>query len=239
MLTSFVKGLAKRCGLYVGRLSVKYPERSLEGLLRKQGINLVLDVGANTGQFASELRGLGYRGRIISFEPLGSAYSVLSAKAASDPLWTIAERGAVGAENSSIEIHESGNSYSSSVLPILSSHVEAAPDSAYVSTEMVPVRRLDDLWTPAADDRVLLKIDVQGYEAYVLSGAPRTLANCSALITEMSVVPLYEGQTLAKELWDRLVEEGFEVWSLEPMFREPGSGKMLQMDGFFYRMNKA
>jgi hypothetical protein len=80
-----------------------------------------------------------------------------------------------------------------------------------------------------------LKIDVQGYEKQVLEGAPRVLGSCRAVIAEMSLLPLYEGQVLAKELWNQLTEQGFEPWSLEPGFRHPATGRMLQLDGIFVR----
>lgn len=210
-------------------------QRSLAGLLRKEDINLILDIGANAGQFAEELVDFGYAGRIISFEPLSAAHAQLRAKAKSYPKWTIAERTAIGAENGSLEIHVSDNSVSSSILDMLPSHLRSAPESAYVSTETVPIHRLDDLIVPAQQDNILLKIDVQGYERQVLEGAPNLISQTRAIVTEMSLLPLYESQLLAPELWGLLVEKGFEPWSLEPGFRDPSTGRMLQFDGFFFR----
>ena len=91
------------------------------------------------------------------------------------------------------------------------------------------------MYASSPADRVLLKIDVQGYEAQVLEGAPRTLAACRAVVTEMSLVPLYKGQMLVREMWDALVSAGFEAWSLEPGFRDPRTGRMLQIDGLFVK----
>jgi FkbM family methyltransferase len=236
MLKELVRSFAKQCGYEILGPSRAYAtQRSMAGLLRQERINLVLDVGANTGQFAEELQAFGYRGRILSFEPLASAHAQLRSKAEAHPNWTVAERTAIGAEMGSVEIHVSGNSVSSSILSMLPSHSEAEPESVYVGTERVPVNRLDDLYAPSQADRVALKIDVQGYERQVLEGAPRVLGSCRAVIAEMSFVPLYERQVLAKDLWNLLEARGFEPWSLEPGFRDPGSGRMLQMDGIFVR----
>jgi FkbM family methyltransferase len=236
MLKSLVKSFAKQCGCEILGPARSYaPQRSLMGLLRHEQINLVLDVGANFGQFAEELRASGYKERIVSFEPLTSAHTHLCRKASGDPNWTIAARTAVGAESGSVEIHIAGNGFSSSILEMLPNHSEAAPDSIYVDVETVPVNRLDNLCTLSREDRALLKIDVQGYEKQVLEGAPRVLGSCRAVIAEMSLLPLYEGQVLAKELWNQLTEEGFEPWSLEPGFRHPATGRMLQLDGIFVR----
>jgi FkbM family methyltransferase len=239
MLRGLVRGLLRWRGYEVRRVrrgDLAFAEqRSLAGLLQQQEINLVLDVGANTGQFVSELRRNGYRGRILSFEPLSSAHELLCLQARSDPNWTIAERTAIGAETGSIEIHVSGNSVSSSILDLLPRHTEAAPQSTYIGTETVPIHRLDDLYKPSDADRVLLKIDVQGYERQVLEGAQSILSTSQAVMSEMSLMGLYEGQILARELWDLLTSRGFEIWSLEPSFRHPETGRTFQVDGMFVR----
>jgi FkbM family methyltransferase len=239
MLKNLVRNLAKRRGYEIlGYPRAYAAQRSLRAVLDQQRINLVLDVGANEGQFVGELRSAGYRGRVTSFEPLSSAHARLRACAMHDSNWTVAERTAIGAAHGSMEIHISGNSYSSSILPMLSKHTEAVPASAYVGTEAVEVNRLDDLFTPSPSDRILLKVDVQGYEEYVLNGAPGILGCCRAIFIEMSLVPLYEGQILALALWNRLVSAGFEPWTLEAGFRHPESGRLLQIDGLFVRSEK-
>ena len=236
MLKGIARSLLKRRGFEIRQGDLAFAEqRSLAGLLQQQQINLVLDVGANTGQFVCQLRAGGYTGRIISFEPLAPAHLALRTLAESDPDWTIADRTALGAEAGSVEIHVSSNSVSSSILDMLPGHAEAAPQSGYVATETVPLNRLDDLYSPSASDRVLLKIDVQGYELQVLQGAQRVLERCAAVISEMSLVPLYDGQVLARELWDLMDSKGFEAWSFEPSFRHPQTGRTLQMDGMFVR----
>src|SRR5215831_3678983 len=58
-------------------------------LIEKYAIDLVLDVGANTGQFARQLRQYGYTGRIVSFEPLRAALLQLQTQAARDPAWEV------------------------------------------------------------------------------------------------------------------------------------------------------
>jgi len=210
-------------------------QRSLLGLLQQEDINLVLDVGANTGQFVADLRAAGYSGRVISFEPLASAHAALCKHAERDPNWKIADRTAIGAEPGSANMHISGNSVSSSLLEILPSHSDAEPQSSYVGSETVPVTRLDDLYVPIHEDRVLLKIDVQGYERQVLQGARKVLDHSRAIICEMSLIPLYDGQVLAREMWDLLAAQNFEAWSLEPCYRNPTTGRMLQVDGVFVR----
>jgi hypothetical protein len=87
--------------------------------------------------------------------------------------------------------------------------------------------------------RVLLKIDTQGYELEVLRGAPAMLARASAVQIEMSLAPLYEGQLLMRDLWQVLEDAGFELWTLVPVFVDPGSGRLLQVDAAFFRKGPA
>ena len=236
MVKGWIRVFLKRFGHEIlGPPRAYAAQHTLAGLIRQEQINLVLDVGANTGQFVDELRAGGYAGRIVSFEPLATAHEELRARAAADPNWTVADRTAVGAAAGSVEIHVSGNSVSSSILEMLPSHSQAEPLSGYVGVERVPVNCLDGLCALAPEDRVLLKIDVQGYERPVLEGARNVLARARGIVCEMSLVPLYEGQGLAWEMWDLLAAEGFEAWSLEPGFRHPESGRMLQLDGVFVR----
>lgn len=222
-----------RAGFEVRRETFK---RHFVHSLHAHGIDTVLDIGANTGQFAEELRRGGFTGRIVSVEPLGAAFAQLRAKAQDDAGWT-ARQAAVGAEPGTLIMNVAGNSTSSSVLPMMARHTEAAPHTAYVATEQVEAVTVDALTTESGltPASTLLKIDVQGYEGAVLDGAEATLATVAAVRTEMSLVALYEGQALFGELLTRLERLGFELWSIEPGFVEPGTGRLLQADGIFYR----
>jgi len=232
-LAQHVQALVHRAGYDVTRETFK---RHFVRALHTHGVTAVIDIGANTGQFGRALRQAGYRGRIVSLEPLGSAFAALSASAASDPSWTV-QRAAVSAEAGTLQINVAGNSVSSSVLPMLDRHAAAAPGSRYVATEDVPATTVDDLVDEHGLDpaRTLLKIDVQGYEMSVLAGATKTLDQFVAVRTEMSLAPLYEGQALLPEILAHLNGHGLDLWFLEEGFEEPGTGRLLQLDGMFFR----
>lgn len=231
--THRAKLLVHRAGFDVTRDTFKY---RFVYQVREHGIETVLDIGANTGQFAVLMRQSGFTGRIHSVEPLQSAYTRLQAAARRDPRWTV-QRAAVGAEEGTLTMNVSGNSVSSSVLPMLERHASAAPSAQYVAQEDVPATTVDDI-VRAQDldpERTLLKIDVQGYEKAVLDGASKTLPAFRAVRTEMSLVPLYEGQVLMPELVAELAALGFDLWFIEPGFVEPATRRLLQLDGMFFR----
>jgi FkbM family methyltransferase len=237
-----IRSLAEATGHEIKKTSVyTSPKLRLRLLFSQLPIDLVLDVGANTGQFARHCRAAGYRGKILSFEPSAAAHAALLHSAASDPLWSVADRMALGAANGETQINIALNSYSSSILPMLDAHLTAAPNSAYLQKEKVPLRRLDDILdnllatTTTSNHIIFLKLDVQGYESHVLAGATQLLAHTAALQLEMSLLPLYEGETLMPQMHANLTAQGFELWDLEPSFRDPATGRLLQVDGIFTR----
>ena len=205
--------------------------------LRKFEIDLVLDVGANKGQFASEIRQCGYAGRMVSFEPLSQAHDELMQSSAGDHLWDAYPRCALGDHDGEVEINIAGNSESSSILPMLESHRSAAPGSAYQGKEIVPIKTLDTVARQYLKDprAAFLKIDTQGFEWQVLDGARETLPYVKGILVELSLVPLYEGQHLWREVIERLDAEGFTLWAFKPVFSDQATGRTLQVDGIFYR----
>lgn len=236
-LKHLVQRLLRRQGVDLVRYSPHHsPAARLTKLLETHGVDLVLDVGANVGQFATRLRTHGYRGGILSYEPQAGAHAQLQAAAAADPGWEVAPRMALGERAGTTTLNVSANTSSSSVLPMLEAHTAAHPAARYVASEEVPLRRLDDaVGERLAGRTVFLKVDAQGYEREVLAGAAETLTRVVGLELELSLVPLYEGQELYLELIQRLAGLGFELHAVDPGFTDPRTGRLLQMDGVFFR----
>ncbi len=210
-------------------------------MLKANGIDVVLDVGANEGGYASALREAGYCNKILSFEPLSPAYAKLEVASARDESWIAAPRMALGDHDGKVTINVAGNSASSSILPMTARHKAAAPESAYVGSEAIEVRRLDGVCHPFLDTATapFLKIDTQGYENQVLAGASTLLPRLRGVQLELSLHQLYEGQKLWHEMIAILEGSGFELWALVPGFFDPRSGRMLQCDAIFFRPPRA
>lgn len=209
----------------------------LVALLEARRVDLVLDVGANVGQYARALRRAGYGGRIVSFEPVASAHARLADAAAGDPAWTVAPRMALGAADGEAEIHVSNRTDMSSLLPIRGEALAALPKARSVGREPVPVRRLDGVYAEyaGAGARAFLKIDTQGFERAVLDGAGAVLAELQGLQLELSLIPLYHGEAGYLEMIDRLAGSGFEIHLLVPGFFSKRLGRQLQIDAVFLR----
>src|SRR5437879_5616125 len=239
-LRSGVKWLCSRMGVDVR--SVKHTERGvLRDVLARSEPVTVLDVGANRGQFYRLVRSVGFRGRIISFEPIAALHAELTEQAADDPDWVIAPCMALGRACGSAAINVASNLASSSIFPVLPQTLTAAREASYVSKQLVPVERLDSAATPLTpvDGALFLKIDVQGYEREVLLGSGELLSRVSAMQLELSLSQLYEGAPLFDELIGFVRSLGYDLYNLIPGFRNPESGQLLQVDGFFMRTDRA
>lgn len=239
MFKRLIKSAAGRAGYRLLRASPSTcSDLRLGKLLSHHRIDLVLDVGANRGQYGQMIRGLGYEGEIVSFEPLKATHDQLQEAASGDPLWHVADAVALGAEGGTVTMEVAGNVYSSSILKMAPLHSVAAPHSRTVGQEEVRVVRLDEIadrWMGSGDHRTFLKVDVQGYESHVLDGASGILDQVLGLQLELSLAPLYEGQPNWIEMIQRARDLGFHCESLEPGFTQVTTGRLLQADGVFFR----
>lgn len=229
-----LKLLLRRLGLHVGR-----HRNTLAGaraaILARPETDLVIDVGAHAGEYGSSLRAEGYRGPIVSFEPVRSQFERLSATAAGDGAWECRNR-AAGSEAKTATINVSGNDgFSSSLLEMKAAHEEAVGSSRYERSEEIQVVSLDEELGEFDRSRrhAYLKVDTQGFEHEVLKGGGGVLAGCRAVELELSLTPLYEGQLLAGEMIELMREHGFRPTHLEPEFVDPTSGELLQLNGLF------
>lgn len=233
-----IQAVSRRFGLDIVPYNAgAHPVARRQRLFEVCRIDTVLDVGANVGQFGTELRHqFGFRGRIVSFEPLTDAFEMLAATARRDPKWQALNL-ALGDQRTTLDINIASNSESSSLLAMLGPHVQAAPYSAYCGLERVAVETLDALFDDvcAGSENIYLKIDTQGYESHVLRGASRSLERIDTVQLELSLTPLYAGQQLFHELCDDMIGRGYVLVGLENNFGSGQTGRLLQVDGIFRR----
>jgi FkbM family methyltransferase len=206
--------------------------------LHRSETDLVLDVGANAGQFALEMFNAGFMGRIISFEPLSSTHAALSEAARNNPMWEVAPRCGLGATVGNHVINIAGNSFSSSFRPMLKRHLEAAPDSAYIGIETSPIETLASVIArrfPGGIGRFALKIDTQGFENDVLDGLGAQIEHCTAVLLELPLAPLYGDASDLPTLFKRLVECNFCCVGVSPGHKNTRTGDAIEVDGLFVR----
>ncbi|MHC4470152.1 MAG: FkbM family methyltransferase [Planctomycetota bacterium] len=227
---------AAAAGLGEARLAVRVVIRLREKLGGSRW-RTFLDVGAAHGGYSVAAL-LAFPGvRVYSFEPLPDVFEALKGSAASRPAITPLPI-ALGEADGTVSMHRSRSTGSSSLLRMLDAHREHFPGTEVIGETEVRVRPLDALLddgTVCIERPALMKIDVQGFEDRVLEGATRALDRIDALIVEMSVAPLYEGQVLLPELRRRIQDRGFAWGGVFTEGRSDTTGEIVQVDGLFTR----
>jgi FkbM family methyltransferase len=206
-------------------------------VLRKLKINCVLDVGANLGQYALRLRQHGYRGRIVSFEPVPSLAAQLRERAAHDDKWLVFDC-ALGDEEGTAEINAMPGTLSSMLSPSEFGR-SWSPKLNDVHTETISISRLDSLYDQVTDGlrspRVYLKMDTQGYDVQAFRGAGSHVGDVLALQSEVACVPIYDGMPRLPEILSVYEEAGLEISGLYPVTYHRRTLRVIEFDMIMVR----
>lgn len=211
--------------------NVDSPFMSIVRNLEDSNVSNVIDVGANVGQFGLDIRRHGFKGQIVSYEPVNETFGLLTQTTRRHQPWKAIQLG-LGAAESERTINISGNDgLSSSLLEMGSLHLENFPDSATVSRQNISISTIDNQLVVLGlrPQEIMLKLDVQGFEAEVLKGASQSISKIPLCYLEVSITPLYEGEVLLLPILIELSKYGHEVIDV---FRgiKASNGQLLQLD---------
>lgn len=247
-LSGALKRGLRRAAQTVGLQVSKFPTvDSLQGHLkdffRRMQINCVIDVGAHLGEYAEEIREIGYKGRIVSFEPVRASFETLVAKSKAHRDWII-QHCALGAEDGDKEINIYQGTVFNSFLP--SSQVGAerfGSQIALSAKEQVPIRRLDRVFETCIagipNPRVFLKMDTQGWDLEVLKGASGILDRITGLQSELAVKKCYEGMPGYTAVLDHYAQLGFQLTGIFPVARDSDGLQVMEFDCVMLRLGTA
>ena len=205
--------------------------------LSRMGINFktILDIGAFEGMFTKSANYVFPDATIHAFEPQKGPYIKLSRLKNKIPNFNCYNF-ALGDKENEETIYVSSFAPSSSLLKMEELHKEAFPFSTGENKENIRVKRLDDVFN---DQKligpVLMKIDVQGYEKYVLNGATTIIDKIDYLICEMSLSDLYKEQPTFNEIYTQIITYGFTFAGPLAILRHPNTTEVLQIDGLFIK----
>jgi FkbM family methyltransferase len=231
VVKTHIKKFFRIFGLDVSRVPPFEPYEWLKG----RNIHTVFDIGANVGQFASEIHRVLPDAMLYSFEPLEDCYNELLKKMGHLPRFR-AFNFALGDTNGQAEIYRNDYTPSSYLLPMQDLHKRVFPFTGHTTAQKTEIRRLDDI-SQQLDvvDNVLVKIDVQGMEDKVILGAEKLISRASILIVETTFEPLYNAQPLFDEIYDLLRQRGFVFVGSENPGRNSKDGRILYCDSLFMR----
>lgn len=241
---STLRTIARSLGYDIFRLERQARiETHLAALLPHLGVNVVVDAGANTGQYGAMLRRFGYRGRIVSYEPLESVHAQLEAVASGDGEW-LTRRLALGAQPGSATIRMSPDTSWSSLRSFSDfgkrRFTEQDRDAV---EERIGVVRLDEdlpgLIADIAEPRIYLKMDTQGFDLEVFAGAHGLAGQITGLQSEVAFQQIYAGVPGYREALETYEKAGFAVTGLFPVKRDRKSLRMIEMDCVMRRVDGA
>ena len=202
----------------------------LINLINLHKIDLVLDVGANSGNFATTLRGEGYKGDIHSFEPVSRTFASLRAARSGDHRW-FAHNIAMGdaCDKKTINVTEASD---------FSSFLKLKPNETFgtlkvLYEEVVEVSTVENFLTTHVMNfdkrRILLKIDTQGYDLEVFKGAIKVMERIVCVLSEISLIPIYSEMPHYLAFLKKSEEQGFVVTGFYPVSRKENLS-VIEMD---------
>jgi FkbM family methyltransferase len=205
------------------------PEVYRASFFRRHGVTVALDVGANTGQWASQVRGGGFSGRLVSVEPVQDCFDKLAARATRDPQWE-AHRLALSESDGTIDLHVASDTRYSSALALLP-RTSVRP----VATETVRASTLDSFTADVLgpEDVPYLKLDTQGGELSILRCGTRTLDQVVGVEVELALRPIYEKQPLLPEVTSFMYDHGFVLQTVFLGARDREGHAVRELDGIF------
>lgn len=214
-------------------------DNHLQKVITHYGINTILDVGANTGQYGKYLRKLGYRGEILSFEPIKSSYEELRKKADNDSRW-LAFHKALGRQTGKQTLNVmQGSTFSSFRSPSDFGKKKFSQQLNISHTEDIDISTVDVFLTQEItklDQRkILLKMDTQGFDLEVFAGALKSLDNILAIQTEIAFTPIYENMPTHLETLQALHRQNYTLSGLYPISRNHSSLGLIEGDCVFIK----
>lgn len=216
------------------------PRHALSTLLELYKVDTIFDIGANGGVSGQYFRNIGFRRKIVSFEPVRHLYQQLETISRKDELW-LCENVAIGEAEGELAINVSGDSGGASSFLVMTDNIkDHAPELKYTGTELVKVKTIDsviDHYYPEGD-RLFLKLDVQGYEKNVLEGARDSLSRIVGMKIEMSIVSNYENELLMCDMLPLLYQLGFRLVSIENAWSNQKTQELYQIDGILFRTER-
>lgn len=193
IFVSTIKKIAKFFDVDIKRFSgISTLESNILHCLKKYDIDIVIDVGANVGQFGQLLRMLGYKNKILSFEPDPVVFLELSKKCINDSKWECINS-ALGEFEGKLVLHRYNHSTFSSMREINKVGEQNFPNIHLEENISVEVKTLNYVLKGSVYEgkRIFLKLDTQGYDLEVFKGSVEKLSQIFVIMTELSFIQIY------------------------------------------------
>lgn len=224
---------------------IRYPDMVSFGLLANltkmrsrgaiSGIDSIWDVGANLGQFAFMAHTVWPKMPVYSFEPDPDSYEKLQHNFKKFSIIGQTFPNALGDKIESKQLIRYADNVNNSLLK------NETYESNEVENLFVECTTLDVISkTVPKVSAAFLKLDVQGFELMVLSGAKSFLEKCLFVQIEVSFSPTYSGGAHAGEIILAMREYGFECIEILDLLRDKnGIPIIIEADLLFKRSKQS
>jgi FkbM family methyltransferase len=199
-------------------------------------IRTIIDVGACTGGFASEISEILPQAKIYSFEPLIDCFKQLN-KELSNRSNFRSFNFALGDTKGKERMYHNEFSPCSSLLEASDTLIEQLPFTQNMKEEIIVIDTLDNVAESLELERnILVKMDVQGFEDKVIAGGVKVLKRTKIVIIETSFREIYKSQPLFSDIYQTLVGElGFSYAGSWSQQKSPIDGSPFQEDSIFIK----
>ncbi len=218
-----------------GAANVHRPAAPNLAWLKEYSIQTFIDIGAYVGEYVAFAHRFFPGVMIYAFEPLKEGFAALKAKEREISGLKVFNY-ALGEKETTTQIYRSSYAPSSSLLKMTSLHTEAFPHTAGYETELIRMRRLDDVFRDLhIRPNTFVKIDTQGYEDRVIEGGREVLSQANVIQIETSFAMLYEDQVLFDKIYTQLRSLGFSFHGVLNQICSPKDGSILQAHAYFIK----
>tara|TARA_Y100000816_G_scaffold292277_1_gene286739 strand:+ start:9176 stop:9940 length:765 start_codon:yes stop_codon:yes gene_type:complete len=224
---------------------------------------LIIDIGANMGQSIKEFFDYWPNSSVIAFEPQSECVEQLNKlKENLKGMNLEIVESAVGSENkpegmvfyshnleSGVTGYTSGlsgfnkfNLNSKDSINLRKLDKNSKEYNQYIGNlnleRKVPCERLDNFLSKKDLNFIdLLKIDTQGFEPEVLSGAGDYLKSTKVVLTELMFYDLYERKLTFSDIEKYLLPAGFELFDISHISKNPSNGRTDWVDLIYVNQN--
>lgn len=232
-----IKKIFNLFGLEISRKKTNLFHATMNLWLTKLKIKTVIDVGANEGQFLEFIRQTLPTCKTICFEPMEEPFNKLQERYGNNDK-VVLKNFALGKKKETLAMFKNSFSPSSSILKMSDKHIQSFPFTKNVTEQPIKVETLDNISPSLQIEKpFLIKIDVQGYEKFVIEGGIETIKQADVIIVELSYKELYDDQPLFDEVYALLVNNNFVISGILDQLKDPNDGEFLQCDAIFINKN--
>jgi FkbM family methyltransferase len=229
-MLSKARALVRRA--LIRRLNAPDMPMALERLAAQRfSPELIFDVGANRGDFAQLALAVWPSARVACFEPLRHAVAKIARLQSRFPNIDLHQTLVGECEKANVELHVADAS--TSLLSDGENH--NFPIERFSQTTVdIAVRTQYGGRAPE-----LLKLDVQGYELWVLKGAEESLPGIRVILAEVNLLDIHKDVPLLHEMTGWLFQRGYVAYDISGLGRRPLDGALWQADMIFVRQDDA